>query len=251
MGNAQNNSRMVDTRLDGVFNPVIGRSIYPKDNGNATNPCGEINLETTTKEANDTPYSAGGETCNLFETFPSKLFIDFINSGINWELLYEAIHDTNLEYPEEKAKLDALLADYYDVLEVAQIYCKLVTMIPVHWKATDDIQNRNRRTGVSISGVSILLTQMGLLECEHINDIPDHWQDEKSLVFKRFAVFLDAAYKKVRDVDVMISNILNIPESIRVTTIKPSGTVSLVNDIPSGMHFPISKHYIRRVRINK
>lgn len=46
-------------------------------------------------------------------------------------------------------------------------------------------------------------------------------------------------------------NVLNIPESIKITSIKPSGTVSLLAGATPGVHFPLSANYIRRVRLGK
>ena len=36
-----------------------------------------------------------------------------------------------------------------------------------------------------------------------------------------------------------------------MTSIKPSGTVSLLAGATPGVHFPLSQHYIRRVRVSK
>ena len=46
-------------------------------------------------------------------------------------------------------------------------------------------------------------------------------------------------------------NVLKIPQSIKITSIKPSGTVSLLAGATPGVHFPHSRHYIRRVRLGK
>ena len=40
-----------------------------------------------------------------------------------------------------------------------------------------------------------------------------------------------------------------MPESIKITSIKPSGTVSLLGGATPGIHFPHSRFYIRRVRV--
>lgn len=42
-----------------------------------------------------------------------------------------------------------------------------------------------------------------------------------------------------------------IPRSIKTTTIKPSGTVSLLAGASPGMHYPESRFCIRRVRVSK
>lgn len=40
-------------------------------------------------------------------------------------------------------------------------------------------------------------------------------------------------------------------ESIKVTSVKPSGTVSLLAGATPGVHFPHSNNYIRRIRLAK
>ena len=40
-----------------------------------------------------------------------------------------------------------------------------------------------------------------------------------------------------------------VPKSVRVTTIKPSGSISLLAGVTPGMHYPVSRFAIRRMRI--
>ena len=252
------NARKYGRIIDGVNN---------KDsNTGGTNPCGEISLEGTDKKiASVVPYSAGGETCNLGETQPSNYNFDFINANINWDLLFDAIHHDGARRQhasdgdeqdrldligEERKKLNELISEYVDDLFIIHLYCKIVTLVPVHWKSTQVIQDRNRRIGISMTGISVLLSQMGLADDDFASEIVDDFANEPSITFKRFAVFIDHCAKIVNKNDVAISRMLEIPKSIKTRTVKPSGTVSICNDVPAGMHFPYSKYYIRRVRIN-
>lgn len=62
----------------------------------------------------------------------------------------------------------------------------------------------------------------------------------------------EKGYTFLRQYDKKMSNeVLKIPESIKITSIKPSGTVSLLAGATPGVHFPISNYYIRRVRLGK
>jgi adenosylcobalamin-dependent ribonucleoside-triphosphate reductase len=61
----------------------------------------------------------------------------------------------------------------------------------------------------------------------------------------------DRAYEYVTQLDEEYSNWLCIPKSIRMTSIKPSGTVSLLNGSTPGIHFPEDEYYIRRIRFSK
>ena len=61
----------------------------------------------------------------------------------------------------------------------------------------------------------------------------------------------DRAYDYVQDLDEQYSDWLCIPRSVRMTSIKPSGTVSLLNGSTPGIHFPEDEYYIRRIRFAK
>ena len=55
----------------------------------------------------------------------------------------------------------------------------------------------------------------------------------------------------VQQLDQEYSDWLCVPRSVRMTSIKPSGTVSLLNGSTPGIHFPEDEYYIRRVRFSK
>ncbi|MCM0605450.1 MAG: hypothetical protein KA715_05120 [Xanthomonadaceae bacterium] len=62
---------------------------------------------------------------------------------------------------------------------------------------------------------------------------------------------LDRVYAEIQKENVNYSRELGIPESIRTTVIKPSGTLSLLGDCLPGIHPAYSKYYLRRVRFDK
>jgi adenosylcobalamin-dependent ribonucleoside-triphosphate reductase len=165
------------------------------------NPCGEIPLEGCDVIGSGKPFSAGGETCNIFETYPSN-------------------YDGTLQ---------EVIEAFGDDLWYAVLYCKAVTMLPPHWASTQSIQDRNRRIGISQTGIQLFIVKHNL-SLEQYGDICDTW------------------YKRIKAYDAEISAMLGIPQSIKLTTVKPSGTVSICGGVPSGMHCPIARHYIRRVR---
>jgi ribonucleotide reductase alpha subunit len=88
--------------------------------------------------------------------------------------------------------------------------------------------SRNRRIGVSMTGIAQFISKFGLTPLKT-------WSEE--------------GYQFLKKYDKFLSNFLNIPESIKITSIKPSGTVSLLGGATPGIHFPHSRFYIRRVRI--
>jgi ribonucleotide reductase alpha subunit len=60
--------------------------------------------------------------------------------------------------------------------------------------------------------------------------------------------WLPECYKYLREFDKQYSKEHNMPESIKLTTFKPSGTLSLIGNVTPGIHPGFSKFYIRRVR---
>ena len=77
-------------------------------------------------------------------------------------------------------------------------------MVPCHDPVTDAIVRRNRRMGISTTGVA-------------------EWSERIGLPAMREA--LDAGYRDLRRVDRLYSGWYGIPESIRLTTVKPPGVV--------------------------
>jgi ribonucleotide reductase alpha subunit len=62
---------------------------------------------------------------------------------------------------------------------------------------------------------------------------------------------MDTGFNKIQEWDKYYSDWLCIPRSIKTTSIKPSGTVSLLAGVTPGIHYPISQYYIRNVRFAK
>tara|TARA_Y100001937_G_scaffold59234_2_gene81319 strand:- start:926 stop:2893 length:1968 start_codon:yes stop_codon:yes gene_type:complete len=122
------------------------------------------------------------------------------------------------------------LEDYLKTLKIAYLYGKTITLSNTHWPETNAKMLKNRRIGLSQSGVIQAFNKFG-----------------------RRAVYemCDKAYSFVQDLDEAYSNWLCIPKSVRMTSIKPSGTVSLLNGSTPGIHYPEDEFYIRRIRFSK
>ena len=136
------------------------------------------------------------ELCNLVETFPDN-------------------HFGNID-------------DYLKTLRVAFLYAKIVTLGDIHWPAARAVMQRNRRIGVSMTGVVQFIEIYGKATLRG---------------------FCDRGYDYLVTYDKTLSARMKIPESVKITTIKPSGTVSLLAGATPGMHYPVARHYIRRVRV--
>lgn len=61
--------------------------------------------------------------------------------------------------------------------------------------------------------------------------------------------WLDPTYRHLRGVDIKWSEAHDWPESVRLTTTKPSGTLSLLAGVSPGVHPGFSRFHIRRVRM--
>jgi hypothetical protein len=69
------------------------------------------------------------------------------------------------------------------------------------------------------------------------------------LGYRQFFNWCDKAYVNVQELDAEYSARLAIPRSIKLTSVKPSGTVSLLAGATPGVHWEHAPYYIRRVRI--
>jgi ribonucleoside-triphosphate reductase (thioredoxin) len=118
--------------------------------------------------------------------------------------------------------------DFLRTLKFAYLYGKTVTLLPTHWQQTNGIMQRNRRIGTSLTGIASFADAHGLPATRE-------WMDE--------------GYNKIRFYDKKYSEWLCVRESIRVTTVKPSGSVSILSGATPGVHWmPGGKFYLRAIR---
>lgn len=99
---------------------------------------------------------------------------------------------------------------------------KHITTMSYPYDKTTNIVRKNARLGQSITGI---------LQCS----------DEQ-------VSWLDDAYTHLEDFDAEWSRSINLPKSVRLTTVQPSGTLSLLPGVTPGIHPAYAKFYTRRVR---
>ncbi len=121
------------------------------------------------------------------------------------------------------------IEDYLKTLKYAYMYAKTVTLGKTHWPETNRVMLRNRRIGCSMSGLAQFISNHGLHELRK-------WMSD--------------GYDSIQELDTMYSDWLAVPKSVKTTSIKPSGTVSLLAGATPGMHYPESRYYIRRMRLS-
>lgn len=120
--------------------------------------------------------------------------------------------------------------DYEATLKMAYLYAKTVTLVKTHNTRTNAVMAKNRRIGCSMSGIVQAMTKLGR---------------------RQFLDWCDKGYEYIQQLDRTYSDWLGIPLSIKTTSVKPSGTVSLLCGATPGIHYPHSEYYIRNIRVAK
>ena len=110
-----------------------------------------------------------------------------------------------------------------DVCKILYRINKHSLALPCHLKETEDIVHKNMRMGIGVTGV---------LQAT---------EEQRS--------WLNETYRRLREFDFKYSHEHGFPESVKLTTVKPSGTLSLLPGVTSGCHPAYSQYMIRRIRI--
>lgn len=95
--------------------------------------------------------------------------------------------------------------------------------LPCHNKETEDVVYKNMRMGIGLTGI-LQATE------EQIS-----WADD--------------VYQHLRDFDARYSEVMGWNPSIKLTTVKPSGTLSLLPGVTPGVHPAYAQYMYRRIRI--
>lgn len=120
--------------------------------------------------------------------------------------------------------------DFLRTLKFAYLYGKTVTLLPTHWDRTNAVMQRNRRIGTSTTGAA------GFVETHSLPVLREWW---------------DAGYERVQELDKDYSEWLGVRESIKSTSVKPSGSVSLLSGATPGVHWPPGgEYYLRAIRFS-
>lgn len=115
-------------------------------------------------------------------------------------------------------------AEFLDILTLLYRINKHSLKLPCHNKDTEAVVHKNMRMGIGLTGYLEITAE------------------QKS--------WLDEGYLYLRDYDDSYSRIKNWPTSIKLTTMKPSGTLSLLPGVRPGCHgSPAGKFMIRRITI--
>ena len=163
---------------------------------------------------------ANGEPCNLFEVFP----VVAVQQG--WKLK--------------------------QAFTLAARYAKRVTFSNYDWQVSRDIIKKNRRIGISMSGIQDwFLDDFGHRVVSGFKPVVDPHTGkmvEKPIYDPEIKQAVDGLYRTVVNADKAYSEALGCEPSRKHTTVKPSGTVAKLAGVSEGMHFHYAGYLIQRIR---
>lgn len=113
--------------------------------------------------------------------------------------------------------------EFQDAAKLIYRACKHSLTLPCHHQVTEDIVHKNMRMGLSVTG--------------YLQATPEQ------------VSWLGPTYEKLREFDKEYSEKIGRNTSVKLTTVKPSGTVSLMAGVTPGCHPGLYRYYRRRVRI--
>jgi ribonucleoside-triphosphate reductase len=114
--------------------------------------------------------------------------------------------------------------DLHKVLKAVTRYTLRQRLESMRDERADQVRRKNMRVGIGLGGIC------------------DFAWDEAELRGMYYAIRVEANN---------YADELNVERPIAVTTVKPSGTISLLNGSSPGIHAPFAPFYVRRTRIGK
>lgn len=191
--------------------------------------------------------------CNDFSDLPDLFWDGYEGKGepyglINMELSRSCGRLGETQYPDKNCNgynpcAEQSLEDYetcclsevvlsnikskeelYSVLTSLYRICKHSLMLSCHHSETEEVVHKNMRMGISVTGYA------------------QATEEQKS--------WLPDAYLALREFDKAYSSARGWPTSIKLTTVQPSGTKSLLPGVTPGAHPGYAQYMIRRIRVS-
>jgi ribonucleotide reductase alpha subunit len=116
------------------------------------------------------------------------------------------------------------LAELLEISRLLYMVQKQITRLSYPYEKTNTIVHKNSRLGQSVTGI---------LQCTEIQ-----------------VGWLKTAYEYLKEYDKSYSEEHGWNPSVRLTTVQPSGTLSLLPGVTPGIHPAFAQYYIRRVRFS-
>lgn len=127
--------------------------------------------------------------------------------------------------------------EFPDLLQSCRLVTRMLIRATFSKKPDEELAEQvrhNRRIGVGVTGYHNWLVMQGIKYSESHNDA-------------KVMTTLDEMYKAIRDEARRYSYELRIPEPVKVTTVAPCGTISLLPGVAQGIHPVYALRFNRRV----
>lgn len=118
--------------------------------------------------------------------------------------------------------------EFYRITRLATFFASTVSLLLTEVEEINAVVTRNHRIGVSMSGVADLFDKVPATQVIRM---------------------ARKGYRIIEEENLRLAREAGVPESIRKTVVKPSGTVSLLAGASPGMHYPPFRQYVRRMRV--
>lgn len=263
--------------INKIFNSRAGKKLRPIDALDIMNVIGSIvvagnvrrSAEIALGDADDLQYlnskrwdlgnipnyramSNNSVVCNDISVLPEQFWEGYMGNGepfglVNLNLARKIGRTGETQYPDAEVAGVNPCAEQslaaYETCCLAEVFLPNVTSqeelikvckylyrinkhslaLPCHMEETQAIVHKNMRMGIGVTGyLQATEEQRG---------------------------WLSATYEQLRDFDKTYSAKHGWPVSIKLTTVKPSGTLSLLAGVTPGVHPAYAKYCIRRIRI--
>lgn len=190
--------------------------------------------------------------CNDMSKLPSQFWEGYLGNGepyglVNLKLARSIGRTGETQYPDKNVMISNPCSEQFlesfescclseiflpnissreelkDIATLLYRICKHSLALPCHHEETESVVHKNMRMGIGMTGL--------------LQATDEQWS------------WLDETYTHLRQFDVEYSAKNKFPTSVKITTVKPSGTLSLLPNVTPGIHPGFSKYFIRRIRI--
>lgn len=190
--------------------------------------------------------------CNDIKMLPEQFWEGYMGNGEPFGLI-------NLRNAQRMGRVGE--TQYPDLEVLGFNPCAEQSLAPYETCCLAEIFLPNIESKEELYDVATMLYRIN----KHSLALDCHHEDTKSIVHKNMRMgigvtgylqateeqrsWLSDIYTLLRGYDDTYSELKNWPKSIKLTTVKPSGTLSLLAGVTPGVHPAYAQYYIRRIRI--
>ncbi|MMZ43526.1 Adenosylcobalamin-dependent ribonucleoside-triphosphate reductase [compost metagenome] len=144
--------------------------------------------------------------------------------------------------------------DFKRCLTIAAQYTYRITFAHYMWPSTQRIIAKNRRIGVSLTGMQdYFLEHHGRYAVVGFEVTEDRKRKDitRPIFYQPIVDELDQWYNWVKDANHEHAKLMGSTPSIKLTTVKPSGTVAKLPGVSSGIHWHYAPYMLQRIRFHE